>query len=160
MAKTSTATTDALAQTPGPPDPSLVKACETLVQHALESRREICKLMLTTTVASLGAYLAILGLILDKSAIKAYFIAHAALAATPVFLFLLAAACYVGGYFHNDAADASRVLGWLERRDTVALQQAVSVTLDRRWKFLLAGNILFWFAVCIGLVAAYYAAVS
>ena len=145
---------------PTPLDPSLVKAGETLVLHAMESRREICKTMLTTTAGSLGAYLALLGLILDKNAIKPFAMAHPLLAAAPVLLFLVAASLYVGGFYHYPPARAPQVLSWLKNCDEAQLSHALERTLDRRWKFLLGGNVAFWLAVGVGLLAAYYAAVA
>jgi len=136
-------------------DPSLVKAGEMLLAQALESHREICKSLITTTTAALTAYAALLGFVVDPVLRNGLLKSNPYLAVAPVILFAVAASLYVCGYFHRKEASASLVLQWLERSDAQSIREAIFETVKRRWRYLWGGNIFFWLAVVTALYALY-----
>jgi len=134
------------------------KAGETLLAQALESRRDICKTLLTTSSAALGVYLTLLGLVLDKGKAICFLSCHPVVASVPVVLFIFAASMYVCGYFHAPAVSAERVLAALRSENEAIILGGVSATLKRRFYFLWAGNSAFWCGVCSGLYSVVVAA--
>jgi hypothetical protein len=136
------------------------KIAESLLVHALESRRETCKGLITTSSASLGVYLTLLGLVLGSGKATAFINSYPCSAAAPVVLFIAAAGMYVCGYFHAPEASAEKILemiGAAEPKDDDLLR-ALRATLRRRQVFLWAGNAAFWLAVCTGLYSVILAA--
>jgi len=149
------AATGGVAQKPVPLDPSLQKAGEILLSQSLESHREICKSMISTTTVSLGAYVGLLGLVADKTQLIQFLKSNLSLSSAPVILFAVAASMYICGYFHSAKANPRQLVEWLRDCDARSIEEATQRTLSRRWSFLWAGNIAYWMGVAVALYAIY-----
>jgi len=123
-----------------PHNKALYEAGKTLLVQSVEVGREFCKFMTTTALGAIPVYIALLKLVLPKDySLQSY---DEIVFLSPPLLFLLAAIVFVLGYFPQRGSLSLDLPAEIDRER--------STSINRRYRFSIAGFTIFCIGVVIG----------